>query len=77
MFQSPLTASRTLFTTFSVACLILPEAWSTLPSCFSRSSLVITPAASFTRPLTCPYQKFYLNRNLKQLHELTLKWGEK
>ena len=52
VFQSPLTASRTLFTTFSVACLILPEAWSTLPSCFRRSSLVITPAAFFTRPLT-------------------------
>ena len=24
----------------------------------------------------CPYQKFHLNRNLKQ-HELTLNWGEK
>ena len=26
--------------------------------------------------LACPYQKFHLNRNLKQ-HELTLNWAEK
>jgi hypothetical protein len=40
------------------------------------TNAALPPARSEPRT-RCPYQKIHLNRNLKPLHELTLKWGEK
>jgi hypothetical protein len=46
----PFAAFFTLSTAFAAACLVLPAAWSILPSRLSFRSPVKAPAASFTRP---------------------------